>query len=89
MMTLETDFEMHAYWQGYVEVPTAKDFVARKVCTITLSKKHGTHWNAIKCKEHLGDCPEAVTRQGKINLNSQIWKSLENSLPKLYCVDFA
>jgi hypothetical protein len=34
MMSLGTDFEMHANWQGYVEVPAAKDFIARKVHTI-------------------------------------------------------
>ncbi len=89
MTSLGTDFEMHAKWQGYVEEPAAKDFLGRKVCTIALNKVQGTHWNAIKCKEHLGNCPEAVIRQATINLNSQLWKSLENSLPKLYCVDLA
>jgi hypothetical protein len=29
-MSLGTDFEMHAIWQGYVEDPAANDFVARK-----------------------------------------------------------
>jgi hypothetical protein len=87
MMTLGTDFETHANWQGYVEVPAAKDFVARKVRTITLSKVQGTHWNAITCQESLGYCPEAVVRQATINLNSQVWKLLEDSLPKLHCVD--
>ncbi len=37
-----TDFETHAIWQGYVEDPAAKDFVARKDCTITLSKARGS-----------------------------------------------
>jgi hypothetical protein len=37
-----TDFEMHAIWQGYVEDPTAKDFVARKAHTIALSKAQGS-----------------------------------------------
>ena len=49
VMSLGTDFEMHANWQWFVKEPAAKDFVARKVCTIELSKVHGTHWNAIKC----------------------------------------
>jgi hypothetical protein len=40
--SLGTDFEMHAIWQGYVEDPTAKDFVARKACTIALSEAWGT-----------------------------------------------
>ncbi len=29
--SLGTNFEMHAKWQGYVEEPAAKDFIARKV----------------------------------------------------------
>jgi hypothetical protein len=89
MTSLGTDFEMHAKWQGYVEVPIANDFVARKVRTIALSKVQGTHWNRIKCQEHLGNRQEAVARQATINLNSQVWKSLWDSLPKLYCIDLA
>jgi hypothetical protein len=42
MMSFVTDFEMHAIWQGYVEDPAAKDFVARKACTIALSKTQGS-----------------------------------------------
>ncbi len=38
MTSFRTDFEMHARWQGYVEDPAAKDFVARKACTIALRK---------------------------------------------------
>ncbi len=34
MMFLGTDFEKRAKWQGSVEEPAAKDFIARKVCTI-------------------------------------------------------
>jgi hypothetical protein len=59
MTFLGTDFELHANWQGYVEEPTAKDFVARKARTITMSKARGTHWNMINFKEHLGNHPEA------------------------------
>jgi hypothetical protein len=87
MTSLGTDFETHAKWQGSIEEPAAKDFVARKARTITLSKAQGTHWNRIKCKEHLGNCPEAVARQATFNLDSQVWKALEDSLPELYCVD--
>jgi hypothetical protein len=36
MTSLRTDFEMHAMWQGYIEDPAAKDFVARKASTLTL-----------------------------------------------------
>jgi hypothetical protein len=42
MTSLVTDFEMHAIWQGYVENPAAKDFVARKARTIALSKARGS-----------------------------------------------
>jgi hypothetical protein len=48
-----TDFEKHAVWQGSVEKPTAKDFVAKKVCTINFVKVSGNSWNASRCKEHL------------------------------------
>ncbi len=84
---LRTDFEMHAKWQGSIEEPAAKDFVARKVCTIKLNKVQGTHWDANKCEERLGNRPEAVVRQAIINLYSRVWKFLGDSLPKLYCVD--
>ncbi len=42
MMFLGTDFETHAIRQGYIEDPTAKDFVARKVCTIAFCNVHGS-----------------------------------------------
>jgi hypothetical protein len=87
--SLGTDFEMHARWQGYVEKPSAKDFIARKVHTIALSIVQGTHWSVNKCKECLGNCQEAVIRQATINLDSRVWKSLGDSLPNLYCVDLA
>jgi hypothetical protein len=89
MTSLGTDFKTHAKWQGSVEKPTGKDFVARKVCTIKMNKVQGTNWNAIKCKEHLGSCPEAVVRQATINLDSWLWKSPGDSLPELYWVDLA
>jgi hypothetical protein len=69
MMSLGTDFEIHANWQGYVEGPAAKDFVAREVHTIVLSKAQGTHWNVVKCKERLENCPEAVIGQATIKLD--------------------
>ncbi len=72
MTSLGTDFETHAKWQGYIEEPTAKDFVARKVRTIELNELHGTNWNGIKCKKRFGSCPEAVVRQATINLDSQL-----------------
>jgi hypothetical protein len=89
MMFLKTDFEMHANWQGSVEESAAKDFVARKNHTIALSEMQGTHWNIIKCKERFEDCLEAVIGQATMNLDSQLWKSLEDPLPKLYCLDLA
>jgi hypothetical protein len=89
MTSLGNDFDAHANWQGYIEEPAVKDFVARKVCTNALNKVQGTHWNANKCQERLRNRPEAVVRQATINLNSQVWTSLEDSLPELYCVDLA
>jgi hypothetical protein len=87
--SLGTDFETHAKWQGSIEEPAAKDFVARKVCTIKLNEVQGTQWKANNCQELLGNCTEAVIRQAIISLYSQVWKSLGDSLPKLYCVDLA
>jgi hypothetical protein len=87
MTSLRNDFEMHSKWQGSVEEPAAKDFVARKVRTIELNEVQGTHWNENKCKERLGNHPEAVVRQATINFYSQVWKSLGDLLPKLYCID--
>jgi hypothetical protein len=85
--SFRTDFEMHDKWQEYVEEPAAEDFIARKACTIKLNEVQGTNWNAIKCKERLGSHPEAVVRQATINLDSQVWRSLGDSLPVLYCID--
>jgi hypothetical protein len=85
MTSLRTNFETHAKWQWSIEEPAAKNFVARKVCTIKLNKVQGTN----KCEEHLGSCPEAVIRQATINLDSQLGKSLGDSFPELYCVDLA
>ncbi len=87
--SLGTDFKTHAKWQGSVEEPTAKDFVARKVHTIELNEVQGTNWNSNKCKERLGSRPEAVVREATINLGSQLWISLGDSLPELYCIDLA
>ncbi len=69
MTSLGTDFEMHAIWQGYIEEPTAKDFVARKACTIALSEAQGS-------------CHKTSDNQSY----SQVWKSLGDSIPELYCV---
>ena len=63
-----TDFKKRAIWQGSIEEPAAKDFLARKIRTIEWNKVLGTSWNAIRCKEHLRSCPAAVVRQATINL---------------------
>jgi hypothetical protein len=42
MTSFRTDFATHAIWQGYIEDPAAKDFVARKANPIALSKVRGT-----------------------------------------------
>jgi hypothetical protein len=115
MTSLGTDFEMHAYWQGYAEehlrpvnvvmhlliggdldaghhkvkAPAAKESIARKTHTIASGKVQGTNWNRITCKDQFGIPPEAVIRQATINLDSRVWKSLEDSLPELYCADLA
>ncbi len=47
MTSLGTDFETHAIWQGYVEDPAGKDFVARKARTIALSKAQGTQQSTL------------------------------------------
>ncbi len=47
MTSLGTDFETHDIWQGYVEDPPAKDFVARKGRTIDLSKAQGTRQSTL------------------------------------------
>jgi hypothetical protein len=47
MTSLQTDFETHAIWQGYVEEPAGKDFVARKAHTIALSKAQGTRQSTL------------------------------------------
>jgi hypothetical protein len=47
MTFLGTDFETHAIWQGYVEDPAAKDFVARKARTIALSQAQGTRQSTL------------------------------------------
>jgi hypothetical protein len=65
---LGTDFEKRAIWQGSVEEPAAKDFMARKVRTIRWNEVQGTSWNVIKCKERLRSCPAAAARQATINL---------------------
>jgi hypothetical protein len=45
---------MHAYWQGYAEEPTVKEFATRKARTIASGKTQGAHWNVINCEELLG-----------------------------------
>jgi hypothetical protein len=42
MTSFMTDFETHAIWQGYIEDPAAKHFVARKARTIALSEAQGS-----------------------------------------------
>jgi hypothetical protein len=82
MTSFGTDFVTHTNWQGSVKEPTAKDSIAKNVCTTVLNKVQRTNWNAIKCKERLGSRPEAVVRQATINLVSRVWKSLGDSLPE-------
>jgi hypothetical protein len=83
MMSLGTDFETHAEWQGSVEEPAAKDFIARKVHTIKLNKVQGTHWNANKCQERLGSHPEAVSDKQQSTLIHKFGNPL--GIPCLSC----
>jgi hypothetical protein len=69
MTSFVTDFETHAIWQGYVEDPAAKCFVARKACTIALIEAQGS------CHKTSNNKPY-----------SQVWKSLQDSIPELYCI---
>jgi hypothetical protein len=57
---------------GYhkVKAPTAKEFIARKTCTIASGEAQVTHGNRIKCKEHYRNPPEAVIGQARISLDS-------------------
>jgi hypothetical protein len=80
-MFLGTDFEKHAKWQGSVEEPAAKDFVARKVHTIEWNELYGTSWNAIRCQECLRSHPAAVFRQATINLIHKVGNPLGISVP--------
>jgi hypothetical protein len=66
MMSLGTDFEMHTILQGYVEEPTANDFVARKTHTIALRTRNPPGHDQVQIT--LGNCPEAVIGQVTINL---------------------
>ncbi len=47
MTSLGTDFETHAIWQGYIEDPAAKDFVARKAPTVAFSEAQGTRQSTL------------------------------------------
>jgi hypothetical protein len=78
---LGTDFEKHAKWQGSVEEPAAKDFVARKVCTIEWNEVKRTSWNAIRCKERLISHLAAVFRQATINLIHKVGNPFEIPVP--------
>ena len=55
MTYLGTDFETHAIWQGYVEDPAAKDFVARKARTIALTEQSANNQPYSRVWKSLGD----------------------------------
>jgi hypothetical protein len=52
MRFLGTDFEKRAIWQGSIEEPATKDFVARKVCTID--------WNKFQESAETGSGPKSA-----------------------------
>jgi hypothetical protein len=66
--------------------PAAKVFVARKAHTIALRENLRNPTEHDQVQRALGNHPETVIGQATINLYSQVWKSPEDSLPKLYCV---
>jgi hypothetical protein len=72
-----------------VEVEAIASRAHELSCIITPDKMRGTYWDRIKCKEHFGKLMGAVKRQATINPDSQIWKTLEDSMLKMYCVDLA
>ncbi len=74
MTSLGTDFEMHAKWKGSVEVPAAKDFIARKVHTSVLNKVQGTHWNAKQVPRALGKSSRSCCQTSN---NQPLFMSLE------------
>ncbi len=85
---------MHLFGDGDLDVghckvktSAAKEFIARKTRTSASGGAWGTYWNRIKCKERFGNPPGAVIRQATINPEARIWKSFEDSLPKMYCTD--
>jgi hypothetical protein len=82
MPSLGTDFEMHAIWQGYIEDPAAKDFVARKACTIALSEAQGTRQSILFTSLEIpwGFCSQAVLRslaglmsRKKVSVQEFLW----------------
>jgi hypothetical protein len=62
-MSLRTDFETHAIWQGYIEDPAAKVSIARKARTIALCEARG-HDNQpnLQVRNPLGIPSRAVLR---------------------------
>jgi hypothetical protein len=73
---------MHDIWQGYVEESTAKEFVARKVRAITLSKARGTRQSTlVMCFEILwGFLTQTVMRslaglmsREKVSVQRLLW----------------
>jgi hypothetical protein len=69
--------------------PKCEYFIITVVSIIlNLTKQYFPVWNSLFNKhQDFYRRPEAVVRQATINLDSQIWKSLGDSLPELYCVD--
>ncbi len=64
-------------------------FCCKECPNYRIEQSARNQWNAIKCKEPLGSHSEAVIRQATISLYSQVWKSLGDSLPELFCANLA
>ena len=69
-MSFVTDFEMHAIRQGYVEDPAP----LRSICS-----KEGPHYRFEQSARKLSSDKQQSTY-------SQVWISLGDSIPGLYCV---
>jgi hypothetical protein len=64
MTSLVTDFMKRAEWQGSIEEPAAKDFVARKVHTIEWNEVQGTIWNMQRApKKSFRSCRQTSNNQ--------------------------
>ncbi len=63
-----------------------KDFCSKEGLHYCIEQSARNPLGSDQVQRALGNCPEAVIGPATINLVSQVWKSLGDSLPKLYWV---